>query len=78
MTKSDEVIGKPYDQFLLFGDSITQMSSNQDLGFGLEPALQDGKSINSGTNDSLLIISVVYCRKLDVLNRGFSYACKNP
>ncbi|KAJ5903350.1 GDSL Lipase/Acylhydrolase family protein, partial [Penicillium tannophilum] len=55
MTRSDEVMGKPYDQFLLFGDSITQMSSNQDLGFGFEPALQD-----------------VYCRKMDVLNRGFS------
>jgi hypothetical protein len=72
MTRSDGVIGKPYDQFLLFGDSITQMSCNQDLGFGFEPALQDGKSICSRTSDSLLIMSIVYCRKLDVLNRGFS------
>ncbi|KAJ5933691.1 GDSL Lipase/Acylhydrolase family protein [Penicillium verhagenii] len=55
MTVSDEVFGKPYDQFLLFGDSITEMSCNQDLGFGFQPALQD-----------------VYCRRLDVLNRGFS------
>lgn len=72
MTKSDEVIGKPYDQFLLFGDSITQMSSNQDLGFGFEPALQDGQSIPSGANYSLLTLFTVYCRKMDVLNRGFS------
>lgn len=72
MTRSDEVMGKPYDQFLLFGDSITQMSSNQDLGFGFEPALQDGKSIRSATDGSLLTLSKVYCRKMDVLNRGFS------
>lgn len=41
--ESDEV-GKPYDQFFLFGDSITQMSSSQELGFGFQPALQDGKT----------------------------------
>jgi hypothetical protein len=33
---------KPYDQFMLFGDSITQGSSNSDLVFGFQPALQDG------------------------------------
>ncbi|RMJ27916.1 hypothetical protein PHISP_01184 [Aspergillus sp. HF37] len=32
---------KPYDQIILFGDSITQMSSSQESGFGLQPALQD-------------------------------------
>ncbi|KAL3488567.1 SGNH hydrolase-type esterase domain-containing protein [Aspergillus germanicus] len=31
----------PYDQFMLFGDSITQGSSNSDLVFGFQPALQD-------------------------------------
>ncbi|KAF2497991.1 SGNH hydrolase [Lophium mytilinum] len=30
-----------HDQFLLFGDSITQQSGNQDRGFGFAPALQD-------------------------------------
>ncbi|THC96314.1 hypothetical protein EYZ11_004219 [Aspergillus tanneri] len=32
---------KPYNQFILFGDSITEMSSIQDTGFGLHGALQD-------------------------------------
>ncbi|KAL4958511.1 SGNH hydrolase-type esterase domain-containing protein [Aspergillus filifer] len=35
---------KPYSQFILFGDSITQMSSNQEQGFGFQPALQDAYS----------------------------------
>lgn len=38
----DMDIAKPYDQFILFGDSITQMSSKQDMGFGFQPALQEG------------------------------------
>lgn len=33
---------KPYDQFLLFGDSITEQSGCQDRGFAFAPALQDG------------------------------------
>ncbi|KAL4878981.1 SGNH hydrolase-type esterase domain-containing protein [Aspergillus karnatakaensis] len=41
---STEEDGKPYDQFILFGDSITQMSSNQEQGFGFQPALQDAYS----------------------------------
>lgn len=32
-----------YDQIILFGDSITQMSSSQEDGFGLQAALQDSK-----------------------------------
>ncbi|KAK2762575.1 hypothetical protein FQN54_000748 [Arachnomyces sp. PD_36] len=32
---------QPYDQFILFGDSITQGSHNQDLGFAFAPALQN-------------------------------------
>ena len=34
---------KPYDQIILFGDSITQMSSSQEDGFGFQAALQDSK-----------------------------------
>jgi len=34
--------GKPYDQFLLFGDSITEQSGTQERGFAFAPALQDG------------------------------------
>lgn len=33
----------PYDQFILFGDSITEQSCSQDWGFALTPALQDGE-----------------------------------
>jgi hypothetical protein len=33
---------KPYDQFLLFGDSITEQSGTQERGFAFAPALQDG------------------------------------
>lgn len=36
---------KPYDQIILFGDSITQMSSSQEDGFGFQAALQDGKPV---------------------------------
>ena len=32
----------PYDQFLLFGDSLTQQSCSQAEGFAFAPALQDG------------------------------------
>jgi hypothetical protein len=39
-------INRPYDQFLLFGDSITQQSGCQDLGFAFAPALQDGKHLS--------------------------------
>ncbi|KAF2456443.1 GDSL Lipase/Acylhydrolase family protein [Lineolata rhizophorae] len=34
-------MSSPYDQILLFGDSILQQSCNQEGGFGLTPALQD-------------------------------------
>lgn len=37
----------PYEQFILFGDSITQMSCNQDLGFAWTPALQNGEPRSS-------------------------------
>lgn len=41
-----EDAGKPYDQLILFGDSITQMSYNQALGFGFGAALQEGGMTN--------------------------------
>ncbi|KAJ5964833.1 Esterase SGNH hydrolase-type subgroup [Penicillium vulpinum] len=34
----------PYDQFFLFGDSITQMACNQELGFAFHAALQESYS----------------------------------
>lgn len=40
----------PYEQFILFGDSVTQMSCAQDLGFAWTPALQNGEpSLSSFT-----------------------------
>ncbi|KAL4764856.1 SGNH/GDSL hydrolase family protein [Aspergillus foveolatus] len=44
MSAVEDSFYKPYDQFVLFGDSITQMSSSQDQGFGFQPALQDAYS----------------------------------
>lgn len=40
-TRGNEDAFKPYDQFLLFGDSITQMACNQELGFAFHAALQE-------------------------------------
>ena len=34
------------DQFILFGDSITQQACSQELGFAFQPALQDGKLLH--------------------------------
>jgi hypothetical protein len=42
ITTQDEGAGRPYDQFVLFGDSITEMSFNQSLGFAFGAGLQDG------------------------------------
>jgi hypothetical protein len=36
-----------YEQFLLFGDSITQDSFSQERGFGFSAALQAGQSTYS-------------------------------
>jgi hypothetical protein len=41
------ILDKPYDQFLLFGDSITQQAGCQDRGFAFAPALQDGNTLHS-------------------------------
>ena len=42
ITTQAEEAGRPYDQFILFGDSITEMSFNQDLGFAFGAGLQEG------------------------------------
>lgn len=42
ITIQAEEAGRPYDQFILFGDSITEMSFNQDLGFAFGAGLQEG------------------------------------
>lgn len=71
----------PYEQFILFGDSITQMSCTQDLGFAWTPALQNGEprlsSITWPLSLSIALTNIsshihsVYIRNLDVINRGF-------
>ncbi|KAJ5888665.1 Esterase SGNH hydrolase-type subgroup [Penicillium taxi] len=42
--RTAEDMGKPLDQFILFGDSITQFSCNQDLGFAFNAQLQEAYS----------------------------------
>jgi len=37
----------PYDQFILFGDSLFQHSTDQSRGFGLQPALQSGRGLST-------------------------------
>lgn len=36
---------KPYDQFILFGDSITQMACDHEYGGTWHPALQGGETV---------------------------------
>lgn len=75
-----EALYQPYDQFILFGDSITEMSSIQDTGFGLHGALQDGlfPGLLHLIWDTECLLA--YRRRLDVINRGFRYAqrCLQP
>lgn len=40
------------DQFILFGDSITQQASSQELGFAFQPALQNGKLLQENQSFS--------------------------
>lgn len=42
--QASEDVAKPYDQFVLFGDSITELSLNQGLGFAA--GLQEGESVS--------------------------------
>ena len=44
MIKAQVPMQGPYDQFLLFGDSLTERSCSQAEGFAFAPALQDGMS----------------------------------
>ncbi|PWY68615.1 GDSL Lipase/Acylhydrolase family protein [Aspergillus heteromorphus CBS 117.55] len=44
VSPADEEAYQPYDQFFLFGDSITEYSCGQDMGFGFHPALQNAYS----------------------------------
>ena len=70
-----------YDQFILFGDSITQESGTQERGFGFARALQNGWYIGCSflfLFDADLIlysdIEQAYIRRLDIVNRGLRYA----
>ena len=54
--RDDESLCGPYPQFILFGDSITQWSSEQKLGFNFMPALQNGKR-ETVINDQRHLIS---------------------
>ena len=38
------IVQGPYEPFILFGDSLTQFSSDQERGFASQPALQHGRS----------------------------------
>lgn len=40
-------MSKSYDQFVLFGDSITQMSFDQEHGFGFGASLQNSEGLIS-------------------------------
>lgn len=68
-----------YDQFFIFGDSITQFSYDQRLGFGFGAALESGESLcwlysdivqnSQEVADTFGLLD--YARRLDVVNRGF-------
>lgn len=63
----------PYEQFFLFGDSITQESFKQERGFGFSAELQGGPSRLALDQRMSLTLAVDYIRRLDVVNRGFRY-----
>lgn len=60
---------QPYDQFLLFGDSITQQAGCQDRGFAFAPALQDGNSLKSLYAKRVPWFSLILERKALLLAR---------
>lgn len=81
MTTDEEVIGhrvvgtrlidKHYDQFILFGDSITQDAGRQDKGFAFAPALQEG-NVPFGmcpflTYDWPILVELHYVCLLDIV-----------
>src|SRR5690242_17177642 len=59
-----------YDQFLLFGDSITQSDGDPSLGFSSYQSLQHGKSPLQYVKRQANLVD--YCRRIDVVKRGFS------
>jgi hypothetical protein len=56
-------LNQPYDQFILFGDSLTQMSSSQDGDFGYQPVLQGGM---------LRLLPTLYITELQIYTVGDS------
>lgn len=45
--ENPEIVKKgPYDQIIVFGDSITQQACSQDKGFAFIPALQNGRLLS--------------------------------
>lgn len=54
-----EVPYGPYDQFILFGDSITQMSNSQMNGFAFASALQDGRLFITPLQRCLRLLSLI-------------------
>lgn len=70
-----------YDQFLLFGDSITELGSCQCFakdGFGFVSALQEGNIwhfVNLCLAPPTQVTSwyLVYIRRLDIVNRGLRW-----
>ncbi|WEW57814.1 hypothetical protein PRK78_003281 [Emydomyces testavorans] len=65
-----------FDQFIIFGDSITQQASAQESGFAFQPALQNACLCGSRFLwcDRELKLGpkrAEYIRRLDVVNRGF-------
>lgn len=70
---------QPYDQFLLFGDSITEFSCNQSMGFAFHPALQD--CMFSAPLDLLYGYPQQPKKKQDMLTSGSLYTptgCNKP
>lgn len=49
---------KTYDQFVLFGDSITEQAASQSIGFAFAPALQDGMPHSTSTDSIVAFICI--------------------
>lgn len=60
-----------HDQFLFFGDSITQSDGDPALGFSCYQALQHGMRIQAWSTISLTRL-LDYSRRIDFVKRGFS------
>lgn len=60
-----------HDQFLFFGDSITQSDGDPMLGFSCYQALQHG-AITQASLHLVLTTYSDYSRRIDFVKRGFS------